>query len=157
MRLGIFTVFLVALLAGVMPGQAGELFRRGPVSCASTLPGVTAMTIDRCRWGMSNGAAKLWGSCDGSVMVNGAKVGFTVTGSMNQTTRLLPDNNTHVTFKYAGLACALTAARIKSVGTCSYSNGGRSEQCHICGDVMGKRCYIARMAVIPKKTFTAEK
>ena len=157
MRLGIGIICIIAALVGAVPGQAAELFRRGPVSCTSASGKITALSIDRCRWGMSNGAASLWGSCDGSVTMNGARVGFTVSGSMNQTDKVFPDNKTPVTFKYAGLSCAMFAARIKSVRNCTYSNGGRSEQCHVCGDVLGKRCYVARMAVIPKKTITAEK
>lgn len=144
----------IVLIAGLLvaisaPGDAtaGEFFRKGPVQCGAGSPDISAMQVTGCTWTKAPGGGYYTGVCQGSVARRGETVRFSVAGEAKRVDYVYPDNDTPLTFSYAGLTCAVQSPRLKAVKDCRSLDGGLVKECLVCAVTAAKVCFRVRIAV----------
>jgi hypothetical protein len=135
------------MLAVLGDAGAGELFRKGPVQCGAGSPDISAMQVTGCAWNKAPGGGYYTGVCQGSVARGGDTVRFSVSGEAKRVDYVYPDNDTPLTFSYAGLTCAVHSPRLKTVKDCRSFDGGLVKECLVCAVTAAKVCFRVRIAV----------
>jgi hypothetical protein len=130
------------------PAGATEIFNRGPVTCTSLSPLVTAMTLGKCKWRIDVKRRALAGSCAVSITVDGKDVSFTATGEMRRLEDKLPENDVPLDAAYPGvMSCAVDSKRVMAVYNCQTELTGLTKQCDVCVKLLGTHCYTASGSV----------
>ena len=72
---------------------------------------------------------------------------------------MYPDNDTPLTFDYAGLSCAVSSPRLKTVQNCRSFGKGLGKQCTVCAVTAAKVCFDVRVDVTVggKRTLTVNR
>jgi hypothetical protein len=135
------------LLAALSDASGGELFRKGPVQCGAGSPDISAMQVAGCQWSKAPGGGYYTGTCQGSVARGNETVRFSVSGEAKRVDYVYPDNDTPLTFSYAGLTCAVHSPRLKTVKDCRSFDGGLGKECLVCAVTAAKVCFKVRIAV----------
>jgi hypothetical protein len=145
-----FAIAGVMLWAVLIAGTAGaaEIFSRGPVTCASLSPLVTAMTLGKCKWRIDVKRKALTGTCAVSLTVAGKEVSFTASGEMRRLEGDLPENEAALDAAYPGvLSCSVDSKRVMAVHNCATELEGLTKQCDVCVKLLGTHCYAASGSV----------
>jgi hypothetical protein len=142
-------LLIAGLLLLAVPGDApaGDLFRKGPVQCGAGSPDISAMQVAGCQWSKAPGGGYYTGTCQGSVARGAGTVRFSVSGEAKRIDYVYPDNDTPLTFSYAGMTCAVHSPRLKTVKDCRSFDGGLGKECVVCAVTAAKVCFRVRIAV----------
>ena len=147
MRVPFVIVGLCAALFA-LPAGATEIFDRGPVTCTSLSPLVTAMTLGKCKWRIEVKRRALVGSCAVSLTVDGKEVNFTASGELRRLEEDLPANDLPLDAAYPGvMSCSVDSKRVMAVHNCETELKGLTKQCDVCVKLLGTHCYAASGSV----------
>lgn len=135
------------LLAVQGPAGAAEIFRKGPVICGGDSADISSMAVSKCQWTKAPGGGYYSGHCDGTVALRGQELQFTASGEAKRIDYVFPDNDTPLTFDYAGLTCAVSSPRLKTVQNCRSFGKGTGKECTVCAVTAAKVCFNVRVEV----------
>jgi hypothetical protein len=149
MRALVAGLFLILAFVAA-PASAKDLFKHGPVTCRSTSPDVTDLTVATCNWKKKSGGGFYSGNCDGKVSIEGEEIAFNVSGTAKRIDYVYPDNDTKLSFDYRGLTCSVDSPRLKAVRNCRPAKQGIGKECEVCAITAAKVCFTVRLDVAVK-------